>query len=470
MKRKLIVLFVFAFLIRLVGLNQSLWLDEAVTAKVAHMNILAMLSSFSPGDFHPPLYYMFMIVWTKIFGYTEIFLRLPSVLCSLMTGYILYLIGKKYYSTITGFWFAALYLLNPLGIYYSQEARMYSMVTCMVTGVVYTLFSIVHPLPVVNSKVKLQKSKLKVKSQNLAGLIFLILLSVSSLFIFYGSIFVIAAMILILVWQKKYREGFVLGVSICIGLLLLSPLLTKQLINAKNAMQIVPHWSLVLGKASVKNLLLIPLKFSVGRISFYPKALYWIISGTWTAFMILFIVKGFKKSYVIVTMMIVPLLIAFIFSFFTPLLSYFRFLYLLPLFCMMIVLGIASLSSKKTIRPIVLGGFMIFSLLYVLFPRFHREDWKSLSKEIPANKTVYMIEPSSDPIRYYKPMLTVREIRNISSQRFIEQEIYVIPYVTQLYGFDYQNALTKRGCNLNEKRTFRELVLEKWRCQTLAKK
>ena len=39
-----------------------------------------------------PLYYLF-INYGQIFGYSEIALRMPSVLFSLMTGYVVYLIG-----------------------------------------------------------------------------------------------------------------------------------------------------------------------------------------------------------------------------------------------------------------------------------------------------------------------------------------------------------------------------------------
>ena len=64
-----------------------------------------------------------------MFGYSEIALRMPSILFSLLTGYVVYLIG--------GIWSAAFFLFNPLIVYYSQEARMYMMVTFFLTASLY---------------------------------------------------------------------------------------------------------------------------------------------------------------------------------------------------------------------------------------------------------------------------------------------------------------------------------------------
>src|SRR3990167_11022982 len=117
MGKKILLIFVLAFLIRLIALNQSLWLDEAITAKVVmSFGFKDIINKFSPTDFHPPLYYLFMKLWTNFFGYSEIALRMPSILFSLLTGYVIYLIG--------GIWAAVFFLFNPLIVYYSQEAQM----------------------------------------------------------------------------------------------------------------------------------------------------------------------------------------------------------------------------------------------------------------------------------------------------------------------------------------------------------
>ena len=454
MNKKIILIFLAAFFIRLIALNQSLWLDEAVTANVVrNFRLSQIISGFSPNDFHPPLYYLFMKLWTNFFGYSEIALRMPSILFSLLTGWIIYKICRlraSFAEVATkaeqGFgeplWAAVFFLFNPLIIYYSQEARMYMMVTFFLTGALYFFIS--------------------KKNQILFNLfIFLSLLT------FYGSIFLVAAFLLYFLYKKQYKNLFICLLVVFVYFLTISPLLYQQLVNSKIALTNVVNWSAVLGKANIKNLLLIPIKFSIGRISFYPKWLYWGIAGIWTGFVLFTIKTVLSKTVFIKTvfyLLITPLVIGFLVSFFTPMLQYFRFIYLIPLMCL--ILGSSQLLSwsdriKIVINILILSGFLIFSLVYLLNPAFHREDWKSLVKSLPKDKPVYMIETSSDPVKYYNQSLKV--LRFESSKNSKEKQIIVIPYTADIYGLDYKKSLTKSGYQQKEVKNFRELSFEIWR-------
>lgn len=433
MNKKIILIFIFAFLIRLIALNQSLWLDEAVTANVVrNFRFSQIVSGFSPNDFHPPLYYLFMKLWTNFFSYSEIALRMPSVLFSLLTGYIVYLIG--------GIWAATFFLFNPLIIYYSQEARMYMMATFFLTGGLYYFL----------------------KSKNLILFnLFLIL----SFYTFYGSIFFIAAIFFYFLFKKQYKVFLVSCSLFLVSFVLISPLFYQQFLHSRIALNDVINWSLVLGKANIKNLLLIPIKFSVGRISFYPKIIYWIIAGVWGGWVFWRVLVGGLKNKLMLFLFIFPLIIGLVFSFFTPLLQYFRFLYLIPLIS--IILGINTIQSyndrdEKVIRLIILFGFTTFSLVYLLNPAFHREDWKSLAKSLPKDMPVYMILSSSDPIQYYSNNFKVNELTSLRVNK-LEQEIIVIPYTVDIYGFDYVKILKQSNFHLISEKTFTGLRLENWK-------
>ena len=267
----LVLIFFLAFLIRLIALNQSLWLDEGTTAKVVQsFGFTQIISGFSPHDFHPPLYYLFMKLWTNFFGYSEIALRMPSVIFSLLTGYVIYKMAKWLNGSIIALWGTIFFLFNPLIIYYSQEARMYMMVTFLLVCGLYFLIKM------------LQSQNSNVKCQNLfVGLFFSL-----SLLTFYGSVFLIVAVLIWSLFRKDFKSFFILCFMLCVTCLILSPLLYQQLINAKVSLQIVTNWSLVLGKANLKNLLLIPIKFTSGRISWEPKWLYYIVSGGWLMFIL----------------------------------------------------------------------------------------------------------------------------------------------------------------------------------------
>ena len=115
------------FILRLVSLNQSLWLDEAITVlAVKNHSFLQIITQYIGGDFHPPGFYLLLNLWTKIFGYSEVSARFPSVLFGVATIWIVYLLTKKLFSEKVGLLAAFLLAINPLHIYYSQEARMYA--------------------------------------------------------------------------------------------------------------------------------------------------------------------------------------------------------------------------------------------------------------------------------------------------------------------------------------------------------
>lgn len=428
-----------AVLLRLVALNQSLWLDEATTAQtVKHFGYLDLIAHFAPTDFHPPLYYLFMKTWTAVFGYSEIALRLPSVLFSLIAGWFVYLVGNKIINKNSGIWAAAFFLFNPLIVYYSQEGRMYLMATCFLTIAVYLFIRLLH--------------RIDIKEIVLLN-IFLAL----SLFTFYGSIFLIASIVLYLIFmswrgvrneKRSNDESLKLLLYILPGvvvtLLFLSPLLYTQYVHSKEMLNLVPNWSMVLGKANIKNLLLIPLKFSIGRIQFEPKIVYYLTTGLWTIVVFLCIGLGTSKNKLIGFLFFTPLILGFIVSFSTPLLQYFRFVYLISLYAILIAVRVKG----KYIRTIFLAGFIILSLVYVLLPQFHRENWRALVRTIKPNQTIFMVYSSSDPVRYYLDQnhnsSKIKDLSELSSA-LKQKNILVIPYTADIHGVTYQDLLTKNG-------------------------
>lgn len=446
MKKWLSIIFTLAFLLRLVGLNQSLWLDEGTTARVVRtLSYGNILTKFSPNDFHPPFYYLLMKFWTNIFGYSEISLRMPSVIFSLAAGWVVYLIGKVLKDKTIGIWSATFFLFNPLIVYYSQEARMYMMATFFLTVAMYYFIRLLR----------------------VSGFSFFICLSFIT---FYGSIFFIVPMLVYLLYRKKYKLFILTAFYLLLTTLFLAPLLFQQLLNAKISLQQVTNWSLVLGKANLKNLFLIPIKFSFGRISFYPKILYYMVAGTWTTFVWFFVIKGGLKNKLLLFLAASSLAIGLIFSFFTPLLQYFRFLYLIPIMSILLSFGLlyrTKFNRSGWIGWMMAGGFVVLSLIYLFNPAFHREDWKSLARSFPAGKPIYMIVASSDALTYYDRNLVIRELTHSASSwqaslRVGEEKIIVIPYASEIYGFDYKTVLRKKEFKLTGEKNLRGVSYEIW--------
>jgi mannosyltransferase len=105
---------------------QSIWLDESATMILVHRGFSGMLSHLSQSESAPPLYYVLVWAWTKVFGAGPLGFRSFSALVGTLTIPLLYLAGREI-SPRVGLWAAALAVVNPAMYYYSQEARAYGL-------------------------------------------------------------------------------------------------------------------------------------------------------------------------------------------------------------------------------------------------------------------------------------------------------------------------------------------------------
>jgi 4-amino-4-deoxy-L-arabinose transferase-like glycosyltransferase len=110
----------------------SIWLDEASTLNFAIKSIPDIWLATTAGEFNPPLFY-----WTEhimlIFGNSEVVLRFIPALLGVLTIPLIYLVGKEFMDRNTGIIAAAAFAFSPFLVYYSQEARAYSMMLFFVT-------------------------------------------------------------------------------------------------------------------------------------------------------------------------------------------------------------------------------------------------------------------------------------------------------------------------------------------------
>src|SRR4030042_3478146 len=155
-KKNILIIFILflGLLLRLISLRQSLWLDEAIGAiAVKSYSYSGIINDFMKADNHPPLYYFILKFWTNIFGYSEISLRFPSIIFGIGTIYLLFLIAKEIFGLkkkgLANFNYiplvSALFLsTSQFHIYYSQEARMYSMVAFFVCLAFFTYFKLIN--------------------------------------------------------------------------------------------------------------------------------------------------------------------------------------------------------------------------------------------------------------------------------------------------------------------------------------
>lgn len=125
-----------ALFVRLLNIDKpfGLWYDEMLTYIFSSKSLpFGIIKALWHEDFHMPLYYMYVHIWMKFFGSTDIVLRCSSVFWGVLTIPAFYFLGKVYKSKALGYFLSIVGCFSPIMIYYSQELRFYSMLIFFAT-------------------------------------------------------------------------------------------------------------------------------------------------------------------------------------------------------------------------------------------------------------------------------------------------------------------------------------------------
>ncbi len=135
----LLILFLGAFALRVFRLDfQSLWYDEAFSVYLAHFS-LADITARTAADIQPPLYYYLLHFWVVLTGEREFALRMLSLFFGVLTIPLMYVTTRRLSSTAAASAAALLAALSPLYLWYSQETRMYTLITFLLLLSSYAL-------------------------------------------------------------------------------------------------------------------------------------------------------------------------------------------------------------------------------------------------------------------------------------------------------------------------------------------
>jgi 4-amino-4-deoxy-L-arabinose transferase-like glycosyltransferase len=130
----LILIILIATILRFYHIDfQSVWLDEIHT-----INEASPTKSFSEvhealliSEPHPPLFFFIIHIAFKVFGYTTFVARSVSAIIGILGVFGIYKLGKELFSSKVGIYASILLSLNYFHLYYSQDARMYSLLFLM---------------------------------------------------------------------------------------------------------------------------------------------------------------------------------------------------------------------------------------------------------------------------------------------------------------------------------------------------
>jgi mannosyltransferase len=120
-------------------LVQSLWRDEVFSILTASRSVGFLFSKLS---FEPPVYYLLLHFWMKIFGTSEIATRSLSFLGLILATIVVIYWAEQIFKKSWLSWFLPIFFFtNPMLIYYGFEVRTYGWYTFFATLSMYAYLS-----------------------------------------------------------------------------------------------------------------------------------------------------------------------------------------------------------------------------------------------------------------------------------------------------------------------------------------
>ncbi len=116
--------------------EESLWLDEGHSIRMAKLPVSQMVEEIAANK-HPPVYFLALHGWISIFGDSEFSVRALSAIFGVLAIALLYQVASLLFDRTTSLLAALLLALSSFNLFYSQETRMYSLLTFLSLGSMY---------------------------------------------------------------------------------------------------------------------------------------------------------------------------------------------------------------------------------------------------------------------------------------------------------------------------------------------
>ncbi len=384
-------------LARFVGLGtESIWLDEATSLVIARMSPSSVVA-WAAADIHPPLYYLVLHFWLR-WGESEFALRALSALLGVATVVVVYALGSELFDTQTGLLSAFLFALAPLHVWYSQEARMYVMVTLL----------------------SLMASYLLVKALRRPGRGLLwgvyVVVSALALYTHYFALFALLfCNLFALYWMWRHDTGVWrrwLGAQVAVVLLFLPwmPILYRQVTTGGGG------WvERAIGRPTLQSLVDTWLQFSVGLDSgLYPVVLrrvvyvVFIISLLAAVLRVLWPSRGDSDGVLFCLMGgALPVLSIWLLSQFKPMYSIRYLLVFVPLYWMLVAYGLGALPHpviRVAVTTLLLMTLMVGN--WVTWRVEQNPDWRGVASHVlesarPGDVVLFSPRWNVKPFEYY---------------------------------------------------------------------
>ena len=416
-----------ALLIRVVGINQSFWLDEAAQM-IESVRPLAQQFDIA-GDFQPPLFHILLHFWLQV-SQLEVWARLLPVLFGLLTVYLVFKIGMKLYSRSVAITAALLMATAPFHYYYSQEVRPYALAALLGLATCYFL---------------LQK---KWELYTVATILFV--------YTTYPASFLLLAQgIWLLVNNRNEFKSWTKSMVVSLlAFLPWVPVFLRQLGIGSSLTVTLPGWSEAVSTPLIKALPLTAAKFFLGHISIADDFLYaalvsglvaFLVSGVWRLWL-----REREKTETVLILGAVPIITAFLFSFLLPVFAPQRVLFCLPFFYLTLAAIAHSFGRLRLIIVLACLGLNLLAISsFMLHPEFQREEWRQAVAYVEADArgssvAIFSFPDAFAPWLWYSRELvpfiaiapdfrvTAQSLRIYQDRIMSQQRVYYFHYLADL--------------------------------------
>ena len=403
----IIIVLIVALGLRLPLLDGSFWLDEAAQALESSRPFSQQL--LIRADFQPPLIH-YLTHFALYFSASEWWLRTVAALIpGLITIFATYKIGQILFSKKVALVSSILLATSSFHIFYSQELRPYSLPAMFGLLSWWMLLEIIYQAK--DNKIKnklLEFTPLKLKFDK--KIVLLTIFNILGLYSSYLYPFLLLSQ-LVYIWmmERHYIQQLIFSLAITsLTFLPWVPSFLGQLQEGGSVRQQLPGWDKVVSITQVKAISLTFGKFIYGVLDINLTVLF-VITTITLLLVILLIYKDLDKKdlfsyfkniittktkskqeilkplFVLLIAFFVPLITAWIISFWVPVLRPKRVLYLLPFFYLIIASAI-SYAKNKTFAYLLIGIVIMVNfystLNYYLKPALQRENWRDLHEHI----------------------------------------------------------------------------------------
>ena len=377
-KYPLYLIFITVLILRLLWIdNKNLWFDEIYSWNLSSDNLVSLIYR-TASDIHPPLYYLLLKLWITIAGDTVFSMRLLSALFSSFSVFYIYALSRNILSRNESLIVIFFYAVSPLNLFYSQEVRMASMNLFLNVGAVYYLIRII-------------KTDDNSTGRNLRYHVFYLIFLLSAIYTHYISFAMLAAHMVFLIYKYRLNTGkykrFIL--IYLITFIFYIPWLNIMISQVSRGQPWRSHQNL--HQVLYENLNYIKdlnlglyyhyADYNIVNIITYYLVFVYLLSSVMIMFR-----KQLQESEFNVILIVVPLILSCIVSFWQKI-EFYRYLSILVPYILIFTVFSLGIMKKYLLYPVllILFGVNVYGTILTYRFDFKNNDYRQIVKYADDN-------------------------------------------------------------------------------------